>query len=186
MSNKITGPKPPSTGAIRPGGGGNIRPLYGVIIRDDLNKFKNQIGVTLSDTKKAIKAGDPKGPEIMGDGVLQGSELKKAKAAVKDLEKALKALGPVFPGIKTPVPKDTAPRDMGRPVGPGPIAMYGVIFRDDLSKFRTEIGGNIREIRTALNNGVIKKDDQPEAKKALKYLEAALKDLGSAGAAWPR
>ncbi len=186
MSNKITGPKPPSTGAIRPGGGGNIRPLYGVIIRDELSKFRNQIGVTVGDTKKAIKAGDPKGAEIPGDGVLQGGELKKAKAALKDLEKALKALGPVFPGIKTPAPKDTAPRDLGRPVGGGPVAMYGVIFRDDLSKFRTEIGGNIKEIRTALNSGVIKKEDQPEAKKALKYLEAALKDLGAAGASWPQ
>lgn len=186
MSNKITGPKAPSTGVIRPGGGGNIRPLYGVVIRDNLQKFRNGISVTLQDTKKAIAAGDPKAKEVFGDGVLQGSELKKAKAAVKDLDKALKALKPVFPQIEAAKPKDTGSADLGRPLGGGAIAMYGVVFRDDLSKFRTEISTNIRDIRAAINGGTLKGNDKAEAQKALKYLDSALKDLGSAATSWPR
>ena len=185
MAGKISNtPKPAAP--IRPGGGGNIRPLYGVVIRDNLAKFRAEIGVTLSDTKKAIAEGEPKGREIPGDGVLQGSELKKAKLAVKDLDKALKALKPVFGNLGVPkaVSDSTARADLSRPVGPGPIALYGVVFRDDLSKFRGEIKTNISDVRAAINSGSLKGNDKLEAQKALKYLEAALKDLGSAAGSW--
>lgn len=184
---KITNTTPKTAAPVRSGGTGVIRPMYGVVIRDNLAKFRAEIGVTISDTKTAIAQGDPKGTEMPGDGVLQGSELKKAKAAVKDLEKAFKALKPVFGDLGTPKPVSDrdARANIGRtPTGSGPIAMYGVIFRDDLSKFRGEIQTNISDIRAAINGGQLKGTAKTEAQKALKFLDAAMKDLGSAGTIW--
>ena len=80
-------PAPP---VARPGAG-VIRPRYGIFIRDNVAKFRTQIAATLADTNKAIAGGKP-GKEVLGDGVLQGTELTRAKAAAKDLEKALKYL----------------------------------------------------------------------------------------------
>lgn len=178
-ANRVTGPKPPAVNRpSRP----VIRPMYGVFIRDHLAKFRNEIRATIDDTNKAIKEGHPRQKAVFGDGVLQGTEVTKAKAAVKDLEKALKALKPVFPGLGA-APKTTASetaRNMGRPAGP--IAMYGVVFRDDLSRFRTQISNVIADIKAGMNT--LKPAEKAEAKKALTSLQAALKDLGSAAGNW--
>ncbi len=175
--------RPVTPSPVRPGGGNIIRPMYGVFIRDNLAKFRNEIQVTVDDTKQAIAAGKPKAKEVFGDGILQGSELTKAKAALKDLEKAVKALKPVFPGLGAPKPAagSSTRTDMGR--SPGRIApMYGVVFRDDLSKFRTQITGVIADIKAGMKT--LKPAEQAEAKKALTSLQAALKDLGTAGRTW--
>ena len=155
--------------------------MYGIFIRDNVAKFRTEIAATLADTNKAIAAGKP-GREIMSDGVLQGTELTRAKAAAKDLEKALKALKPVFPGLRSP-PSPSGPSVTRPTINPFPGGgvirpMYGIALRDDLAKFRTGIQGNMQDIRAAINAGQLKGADKTEAQKALKYLEAALKDLG--------
>lgn len=175
--------RPVTPAPVRPGGGNIIRPMYGVFIRDNLAKFRNEIQVTVDDTKQAIAAGKPKAKEVFGDGILQGSELTKAKAALKDLEKAVKALKPVFPGLGAPKPAtgSSTRTDMGR--SPGRIVpMYGVVFRDDLSKFRTQITNVISDIKAGMKT--LKPAEQAEAKKALTSLQAALKDLGTASRTW--
>lgn len=175
----------PPTSPVTPGGGRVIRPMYGVFIRDNLAKFRREIQGTLNDTKEAIKAGDPRGKEIFGDGILQGKELTKAKAAVKDLEKAIKALKPVFPGLGPSPTVNPAPRTVGgtgRGGLGGPVAMYGVVFRDDLSRFRSQISDTIADIKAGM--GTLKPAEKAEAKKALASLQAALKDLGTAGRNW--
>jgi hypothetical protein len=175
----------PSTDAsrIRPGGGAVIRPMYGVVIRDSLSKFRRELQVTIDDTKQAIADGKPKAKEVFGDGVLQGSELTKAKNALKDLEKAIKHLKPVFPGLGDAPARGGADtrRDLGRE--PGRIVpMYGVVFRDDLSRFRDQIGSVVRDIKAGMSS--LKPNEQTEAKKALTSLQAALKDLGVAQRNW--
>ena len=179
----------PNTNTIRPGGGNVIRPMYGIFIRDNVARFRNEIGSTLNDTKQAIAHGDPTGKAIPGDGILQGAELKKAKLAVKELEKAIKALKPVFPNLpggRGPILNPVRPGGGGIGVGGGGgiHPMYGVVFRDDLSKFRTEIQTNIRDIRAGINSGELKGTAKTEAQKAIKYLEAAAKDLGTAANTW--
>jgi hypothetical protein len=165
-------------------GSGVIRPMYGVFIRDNVAKFRNDIAATLNDTRKAIASGNAKGKEVFGDGILQGAELQKAKAAAKDLDKAVKALKTVFPnlpkttGIPTPI-MNVFPGAGG---GGGIRPMYGIALRDDLAKFQGEIATNVRDIRAAINSGQLKGPDKTEAQKAIKYLDAALKDLGAAAA----
>ena len=158
--------------------------MYGIFIRDNVAKFRTEISTTLTDTKKAIANGSAKGKEVFGDGILQGSELTKAKAAAKDLEKALKALKPVFPNLPKPtgIPTPIMNPFPGAGGGGGIRPMYGIALRDDLSKFRTEIQTNVQDIRAAINSGQLRGTDKTEAQKAIKYLDAALKDLGAAGA----
>ncbi len=152
--------------------------MYGIFIRDNVAKFRNGISATLADTNKAIAAGKPKGKEVFGDGVLQGAELTKAKAAAKDMEKALKALKPVFPGLPTPIMNPVRPGTFPGAGGGGTIRpMYGIALRDDLASFKSEISTNMKDIRAAINAGQLKGADKTEAQKALKYLDAALKDL---------
>lgn len=175
-------PNPAVTG---PGGGAVIRPMYGIFIRDNLANFRNDISNTLANTKTAIANGSATAPEIIGDGKLQGSELKKAKLAAKDLEKALKALKPVFASLEAATPtKPAKPAAGGFPgagSGGGMIRpMYGMVMRDDLARFRANIQANSTQIRSAVNSGQLKGADKTEAQKALKYLDAALKDLNSA------
>ena len=55
--------------------------------------------------------------------------------------------------------------------------MYGMALRDDLAKFKSEISTNVQDIRAAINSGQLKGADKTEAQKAIKYLDAALKDL---------
>ena len=153
--------------------------MYGIFIRDNVAKFRTEISATLADTKQAIAAGG-KGKEVFGDGVLQGAELTRAKAAAKDLEKALKALKPVFPGLPTPIMNPVRPGTFpgATATGPGVIRpMYGMALRDDLAKFKSEISTNVTDIRAAINSGQLKGADKTEAQKAIKYLDAALKDL---------
>jgi len=161
-----------------------IRPMYGVFIRDNLAKFRNELQVTIDDTKSAVAAGKPRAKEVFGDGVLQGSELTKAKAALKDLESALKQLKPVFPGLGAP-PRNAASStrtDMGR--SPGRIVpMYGVVLRDDLSRFRSQISGLISDIKAGMTT--LREAEQKEAKRAVTLLQAALKDLGKASRSFP-
>src|SRR5947209_15609901 len=97
MANRI-GHKPPARTPPTTIGGGVIRPMYGIAIRDDLFKFRNEIGKTIDDTQKAINAGDPKAPVVFGDGKLEGSEVTKAKKALHHLQLAQKQLKPVFGG----------------------------------------------------------------------------------------
>jgi len=157
--------------------------MYGVFIRDNLAKFRREIQGTIDMTKEAIKEGSPRGKEVFGDGILQGKELTKAKAAVKDLEKAVKALKPVFPGLgAAPKPAAGAGGTIGGRPGGVAIAMYGVVFRDDLSRFRSAISDTINDIKAGMST--LKPAEKTEAKKALASLQAALKDLGTAGRNW--
>ena len=175
---KISTPRSPV--AVRPGGGNVIRPMYGVFIRDNLAKFRMDISSTLDSTKKAIAKGQPNAKVVAGDGVLQGAELTKAKAAVKDLEKALKAIKGGGIGIGPAPGKPASPPATG---GIGVIRpMYGMAFRDDLSKFRDGINGAIDAIRGGMST--LQPNEKAEAKKALTALQAALKDLGAAGRVW--
>jgi hypothetical protein len=170
---------------VKPGGGvGVIRPMYGIFIRDNVAKFRNEITATLNDTKTAIAHGSPKGKEVFGDGVLQGTELTKAKAAAKDLDKAIKALKPVFgdTGIPRPIMNPVRPGTFPGAGGGTIRPMYGMALRDDLAGFKTSISGNIKEIKAAITSGQLKGADKTEAQKALKYLDAALKDLNGAHA----
>jgi hypothetical protein len=175
MTNKISGPKPPSTGVVGGSGGPVIRPMYGIFIRDNLSRFKTEIGVTLNDTKKALKT----------KGELTPAEASKAKAAVQHLDSAMKALKPVFKDLGAPksATATDAAAGMGRP-GSGPIAMYGIVFRDDLSRFRNEVQSNIQDINAAINNGTLKGVEKTEAQKAIGYLNAAMRDLGAAPNPW--
>jgi hypothetical protein len=172
-------PKP-----IAPGGDfGGIRPMYGISIRDDLSKFRGEIGKTITDTKLAIKEGDPKGPQVFGDGVLQGKELKDAKKALKHLEQAQKALKPVFGELPGPTPlvRPPNPQPNWRGGGDNLIRpMYGIALRDDLAGFRSSIKTTQGDIRKAISAGQLTGKELTEANKALKYLDAALKDLTAA------
>jgi len=172
--------RPPAV-VVPPSGRTTIRPLYGVFIRDNLAKFRTEIGSTLDQTKRAIAKGDPKGREVAGDGVLQGTELTKAKAAVKDLEMALKAIkGGAPTGIGAALEKAVG---SAKPGGSNVIRpLYGVVFRDDLAKFRDGINSAIDSIHGGMAS--LKPAEKAEAKKALASLQAALKDLGSARRAW--
>jgi hypothetical protein len=176
-------PKAPNPGINNAGkpGGMVIRPMYGVFVRDSVAKFRTDLSATLNDTKKAIAKGNaivrknPKAPEVFGDGKLQGSELKSAKAAVKELEKAIKALKPVFQDFTLP----TAPPTLPAGAGSGVIRpMYGVTLRDDLTKFREEAEANLRAINGAINSGELKGPAKTEAQKAVKFLKTAIQDLG--------
>jgi hypothetical protein len=69
-------------GNVNPGtigvGGGVIRPMYGIAITDDLQRFRNEINQTVTDINKAIN-----------NGQLKGQELTEAKQAATDLKTAL-------------------------------------------------------------------------------------------------
>ena len=166
------------------GGRTTIRPMYGVFIRDQVATFRAQIENTIKDTKAAIAAGDPKAKAIPGNFKLEGTEVTKAKKAVKDLEKAVKALKPVFGNTGPGTVGNTNPGGRTTAPGGGMIAMYGIVFRDDLTAYRTEVNKNLMDIRAAINNGSLKGEAKAEAQKAVKYLEAAVKDLGSAVSSW--
>lgn len=175
MTGKISGNKPVGGSTGVGAGGPVIRPMYGIFIRDNLSRFKTEIGVTLADTKKALKT----------KGELTPAEASKAKAAVQHLDSAMKALKPVFKELGAPksASSSQAAAGMGRP-GSGPIAMYGIVFRDDLSRFRNEVQANIKDIQAAVNNGSLKGPEKAEAQKALGYLNAALRDLSAAPNPW--
>jgi hypothetical protein len=154
--------------------GGMIRPLYGVFIRDQVADLRTQIQGTLGKVEKEILKGKPNAKEVSGDGKLQGTELAKAKKAAADLKKAIAALKPVLGDVPS----------IGRPtpvvIGDGRFRpLYGVVMRDDLSNFRTSIGENVRTINAAINNGELKGAAKTEGQKAVKALQAALKDLGA-------
>lgn len=183
---RVTGNPPKPTGT---GGRTTIRPMYGVFIRDQVATFRAQINQTIKDTKAALKAGDPKGTAIPGNFKLEGTEWKKANAAVKDLERAVKALKPVFGSTGPATVGDTSRSNRtggsGTTLpGPGPIAMYGIVFRDDLTAYRSSVNKNLMDIRAAINNGALKGEAKAEAQKAVKYLESAMKDLGRASSNW--
>ena len=175
MTSRIGGPKPPATGTIG-AGGPVVRPMYGVFIRDNLARFRTEIGVTIADTKKALNT----------KGELSAAESNKAKAAVDHLQSAMAALKPVFASLgaaKTPT-TGAVRADMGRGGTGGVVPMYGVVFRDDLSRFRNEINSNVRDIQAAINNGQLKGPEKAEAQKALGYLKAALRDVGATPNPW--
>jgi hypothetical protein len=179
---RVTRNPAPTTGT---GGRTPIRPMYGVFIRDQVATFRAQINQTIKDTKAALKAGDPKAKAIPGNFKLEGTEWKKANLAVKDLERAVKALKPVFGNTGPATTGDTnrTGRPSGGPGG-GMIAMYGIVFRDDLTAYRSSVNKNLMDIRAAINNGGLKGEAKAEAQKAVKYLESALKDLGRASGNW--
>jgi hypothetical protein len=181
MTRVTRNPPPTNTG-----GRTTIRPMYGVFIRDQVATFRAQINQTIKDTKAALKAGDPKATAVPGNFRLEGTEWKKANAAVKDLEKAVKALKPVFSSTGPAATGDTG--RAGRPTTGGPgggmIAMYGIVFRDDLTAYRSSVNKNLMDIRAAINNGALKGEAKAEAQKAVKYLESAMKDLGRASSTW--
>ncbi len=160
------------------GGGGVVRPLYGVFIHDQVAALRANLNVTLSDLKAGIKAGSPGAKQIVGDGKLEGIEVKEAKSAAVQLGKALSALKPVFGNGEV---NDKAARvSLGRANSDPahPIAMYGVFLADDLKKYQTDISNNIATIQQGLANKTLSGDAATEATKALKNLQSALKVLG--------
>jgi hypothetical protein len=165
------------TGSV--GGGGMVRPMYGVFIRDQVAQYRNMLSVTLKDLKAGIKTGQPNKQAVPRDGILQGSELTKAKKAAVAVDKAIKALKPVFGNNFGPVNTTAGGNALGRPGGGQMIAMYGVIMADDLTKYRTGIRKDLNAIQQAITNGSLKGDAAKEAAKAVKSLNSALKTLGS-------
>lgn len=169
-----------------------IRPMYGVIIRDDLWRFRQGIGGTIGEIKQALQKGDAKAKPIFGDGRLQGKEYVFAKNSLKQLQEALVALGRV-PSWSTPGAPGaavTTPRDEGRsfPIRP----MYGVIIRDDLQRFRNQITATMNEVKAAIAKGkpnqkaipgnmVLEGKELQFAKAALKELTQALRALKNVG-----
>jgi hypothetical protein len=169
-------------GAGNVGGPGVIRPLYGVFVRDQVASYRNMLGATLKDLKAGIKAGDPKAPAVRGDGKLEGIELSHAKKAAVAVDKAMKALKPVFGSTFAATTNDTAGRNaLGRSAAPPGrfIAMYGVILADDLRKYRTSIQADVAAIQAGIKSGELKGTAKTEGAKALKSLQTALKALGS-------
>jgi hypothetical protein len=169
-TNKVSGAK----------GGNVVRPLYGVFIRDQVAQYRGMLAVTLQDLKAGIKAGNPKASPIMGDGILQGSELTKAKKAAKEVNDAIKALKPVFGGPASGVNSQAARNALGRSGPPGQfVALYGVVLADDLRQYRTSIRNDIDTIKTGIKSGELKGKAKTEATKAVKELQQALKALGN-------
>lgn len=166
-------------GPGRVGGGGVIRPLYGVFIRDQVESYRNQLGVTLSDLKAGIRAGKPNKHAIPRDGILQGSELTKAKKAAVAVDKAIKQLKPVYGERMGALNLAQGRNQLGRPPGQI-IAMYGVMLADDLTKYRRGISADISTIKNAIDNGQLAGPAKTEAQKAIRNLNSALKALGTA------
>ena len=165
-ADRATTPNRPT----RPGPIGTIRPLYGVFIRDQFKGLRVSIDATLTDVKKNIALGKPRATAVANDGILQGAELKRAKAAAKDLQKALDALSPVVAAL--PSTRGARANSIVRP-------MYGVVLRDDLSSFRNNIEQNLADIEASLAAGGLTPQNSLDAKKAIKALKGALKDLGN-------
>ena len=163
------------TGGI--GGGGVIRPMYGVFIRDQVSQYRNMLNVTLGDLKAGIKAGKPHKHAVPRDGILEGSELTKAKKAAVAVDKAIKQLKPVF-GDLPPVNTAAGRNALARPGGQM-IAMYGVVLADDLTKYRRGISADIAAIQKAIDGGQLAGAAKTEATKAVKNLNSALKALGN-------
>ncbi len=189
MPHRI-GSLPPRT--TRPVRDFPIRPMYGVIIRDDLFRFRSSISSTMGEIRDALKKGDPRAKPVFGDGRLQGKEYVYAKKSLAQLEQSLAALGRVpswSAGGRPSAP--VAPPD--RDSFPGrPIALYGVIIRDDLQRFRNEINATMGEIRSAIARGkpnqkaipgdnILQGKELAYAKAALKELEQALRALKNVG-----
>lgn len=170
--NRTGGP-----GAV--GGGGVIRPMYGVFIRDQVSTYRNMLNVTLDDLKKGIKTGQPHKHAVPRDGILQGSELTKAKKAAVAVDKAIKQLKPVFGGPLASANLTQGRAALGRPPGQI-IAMYGVILADDLTKYRRGISADVNAIKNAIDGGKLTGTAKTEATKALRNLNSALKALGNA------
>ncbi len=155
-------------------GGNVVRPMYGVVLRDQVAQFRANLEVTLQDLKADLRHAK-KGPAIRGDGILEGREKQKVKNAAVRLDHAIKALKPVFGGGSFPT--DTARGNLrGGNVG-SPIAMYGVVLADDLRKYRNEVSANIDQIKEAISNGQLSGKAKTEGQRALKQLAIALKDL---------
>ena len=168
-----------STGPGSAGGIGVIRPMYGVFIRDQVAQYRDMLGATLGDLKAGIKTGKPHKHAVARDGILEGSELTKAKKAAIAVDKAMKELKPVFGNSwPNPMNADSGRASLGRPGG-GFVAMYGVILADDLTKYRTGISNDIAAIKNAIDSGELKGTAKTEATKAMKDLNRALKALGS-------
>ncbi|MBX7096456.1 MAG: hypothetical protein K1X89_01980 [Myxococcaceae bacterium] len=161
-----------------------IRPLYGVFIRDQVAKYRAEINVTISDSKQALSQGKPHKHAIPGDGVLEGSEYTKVKHSVEHLQKAVDALKPVFGEMgppNAPTAGQARANVRGGPVG-GPVAMYGVVLRHDLDRFRDSVNADLASIQAGLPT--MSKEAQSEAKKAIRQLKAALTALKTAGSVW--
>jgi hypothetical protein len=156
-----------------------MRPMYGVFIRDQVAQYRNMLAVTLSDLKKGIKAGKPNKQKVPRDGILQGSELTKAKKSAIAIDKAIKQLKPVFGSTGPAMNLNAGAAALGRPPGQI-IAMYGVILADDLTKYRRGISSDIGAIQMAIENGQLTGTAKTEATKALRNLNSALKALGNA------
>jgi hypothetical protein len=152
--------------------------MYGVFIRDQVGSLRDGIQTTLNQVKVNIAKGKPNVKEVAGDGKLQGEELKRAKAAAKDLQSAIDSLKPVFEGLPTSRPASGGDAPIRA------IPMYGVVLRDDLSGFRDSIETNLSTIEASIAAGGLNKQATAEAKKAVKALNLALKDMGSVGTNW--
>jgi hypothetical protein len=160
------------------GGPGIIRPMYGVFIRDQVEQYRNMLGATLTDLKAGIKAGKQNKHAVAHDGVLEGSELTKAKKAALKVDQAIKELKPVFGEGFGAIDTNAGRAALGRPGG-GMVAMYGVILADDLNKYRTGINADIAAIKTAVDKGELKGPALKEAKQALRDLKSAATALGT-------
>ena len=168
-----------------------IRPMYGIAIRDDLARFRVDIGQTSGEIRDALAKGKPNRKEVAGDGVLEGKEYKYAQTALKELDKAMKSLKGVPTLRGAPAPAAATRSDTNFPIRP----MYGIAIRDDLMRFRTSINANIAELSAAIakgsankkavpGDGILQGTELAYAKKALAQMQAAAKALKSVPPSW--
>lgn len=149
---------------------GTIRPMYGVILRDDLNT----IGRGVNNLKKQIEG-------AIGRHELMGTDLKDANEALRQINKAIKELE--VPGGKMArKAKDTPAGRPGSGAVGGPVAMYGVIIRDNLNELRTSVEGLLGRVDRAIARGSFDdKLDLKDAKQVKRRLENALEMLNVRG-----
>ena len=149
---------------------GTIRPMYGVILRDDLSSIRK--GVT--NLKKQIEG-------ALGRSELMGTNLKDANEALRQINKAMGELE--VPGGKmAKKAKDTpAPRPGSGGVG-GPVAMYGVVIRDRLGELRSGVENLLSRVDRSIKNGSFdEKLSLQDAKQVKRRLENALEMLNVRG-----
>lgn len=149
---------------------GTIRPMYGVILRDDLSSIRK--GVT--NLKKQIEG-------ALGRSELMGTNLKDANEALRQINKAMGELE--VPGGKmAKKAKDTpAPRPGSGGVG-GPVAMYGVVIRDQLGELRSGVENLLSRVDRSIKNGSFdEKLSLQDAKQVKRRLENALEMLNVRG-----